>query len=203
MVPEKEEFFKIFDTGLSFNEWLDTTEESIKEKTKRYYEKIYMMVVSEYKSRITISSEFKINILAVIQDNCWDCQFYLPVLARLAENEPNINLKIFRKDNPIIESLLEPVNGGMKTPYVLFYSIDGYYIDRWVERPTIVYELYAKIKRELGFDNQEFYKEYRKAFLKDQEIFYRAAAEELALKICRANAIQGTSKRINSNLITT
>ena len=82
----------------------------------------------------------------------------------------------------------------------MFYSEDGYYIDRWVERPTEVYDLIADIRKMVGFgseSNKSFVKEYRKRFLKNQENFYRCAAEELTLKICRANAIQATSPRIN------
>ena len=86
----------------------------------------------------------------------------------------------------------------------MFYSQDGYLVDTWIERPTIVYQLYAKLRKEYGFtpENKEiFLKEYRKAFLKDQETFYRAAADELSQKICRVNAIQGTSARINTQSI--
>jgi len=71
-----------------------------------------------------------------------------------------------------------------------------------VERPTEVYDLIADIRRKVGFgpeSKKEFVKEYRKRFLKNQSEFYRCAAEELTLKICRANVIQATSPRINEN----
>ena len=203
MIAEGKEFFDIFNQAKTFTEWLDSLPENFQEKTRRYYDKIYMMVISEYKQRIKIDNRYKVYILVIVEDHCWDCHFYTPVLARLAENINHIELRILKPDNPLVveNKLLEKTNGGNKTPYVMFYSIDGYYIDRWVERPTLVYELYARIKRELGFDNKDFYKEYRKQFLKDQELFYRAAAEELTKKICRANAIQGTSPRINTKFL--
>ena len=203
MIVEGEDFLKIFNQALTFPKWLESIPEEYRVKTQRYYEKIYMIVVSEYKERIKIDSRYCVNILVVLDDSCWDCQFYIPVLARLSENIEKLNLKLLKTDDPLVKeyNLLETTNGGNKTPYVLFYSVDGYYIDKWVERPTIVYELYARLKRELGFSNKEFYKEYRKEFLKNQEMFYRAAAEELAMKICRANAIQGTSNRINKEFL--
>jgi hypothetical protein len=157
-----------------------------------------MMVVAEFRTRLTC--QYRINILALVLDGCWDCQFYIPVLQRLAENNPFIDFRILRAGEH--SDIHLPSNGGKKSPYVMFYSQDGYYIDNWVERPTIVYSLYANLRKDFGFENKDlFIKEYRKAFLKDQETFYRAAAEELSQKICRANAIQGTSKRINSLLI--
>lgn len=203
MPIEGEQFFEIFKKGITFTDWLGTMPEDSKSKTSRYYDKIFMIVVSEYKERIQIDQKYTVNILALVDDHCWDCQFYVPVLARLAENIDNIKLKIIRSDDPIVKEkkLLEKTNGGKKSPYVMFYSVDGYFIDKWVERPTIVYELYARIKREMGFDNKNFNKEYRKTFLKNQEKFYRAAAEEFAKIICRANAIQGTSKRINTEFL--
>ncbi len=200
MIIEGKEFFERFAKGFSFQDWLEKLDNVSKDKVSRYFEKIQMIVISEF--RKNLSCDYKINILALVDSNCWDCQFYIPVLQRLSENTPNIDLRLLDiHDNTDIHL---STNGGKKSPYVMFYSTDGYLIDTWIERPTIVYQLYARLRKEYGFDdnNKEiFLKEYRKAFLKDQETFYRAAAEELTQKISRANAIQGTSKRINSQVV--
>lgn len=200
MILEGNDFFERFEKGMTFQDWLNNLEDVTKDKVSRYYEKIYMMVVSEFKDKLQCN--FKTHILALVDNHCWDCQFYIPVLARLAENNPNIELKLLlAKDNKDIHTT---VNGGTKSPLVMFYSVDGYLVDTWVERPTVVYQLYANLRKDIGFDDSrkdEFLHEYRKAFLKDQETFYRAAAAELSQKICRVNAIQGTSKRINTTLV--
>lgn len=202
MILEGQEFFTRFSKGFSFAEWLTKLDDITKDKVSRYYDKIYMMIVSEFKEKL--SCDFKINILALVDNHCWDCQFYIPVLARLTENNPNIELKLHLVgENADIHQL---TNGGTKSPFVMFYSVDGYLVDTWVERPTAVYQLYSDLRKVIGFDDsrkEEFLHDYRKAFLKDQEIFYRAAAEELTQKICRVNAIQGTSKRINTSMLST
>ena len=202
MVIEGKEFFERFSKGITFQQWLTELEETTRDKVSRYFDKIYMMVVSEFKEKITC--DYNVNILALVDNHCWDCQFYIPVLQRLSENTPNIELRLLNtKDSGDIHLT---VNGGKKSPYVMFYSQDGYLVDTWVERPTIVYQLYANLRKTIGFDDSrkdEFLHEYRKAFLKDQETFYRAAAEELFQKICRVSAIQGTSKRINTSLLST
>lgn len=202
LILEGKEFFERFSKGFTFEQWLTKLDDVSKDKVSRYYEKIYMMVVSEFRERFTC--DYKVNILALVDNRCWDCQFYIPVLVRLAENNPNIEVKLLEANGN--EDIHQNVNGGNKSPYVMFYSQDGYLTDTWVERPTIVYELYAKLRKEYGFgesSKMDFLKEYRKAFLKDQELFYKAAADELTQKICRVNAIQGTSKRINTTVITT
>ena len=201
MIIEGKEFFDRFSTGFNFEQWLTKLDDVTRDKVSRYYEKIFMMVVSEFREKL--ACDYTVNILALVDNRCWDCQFYIPVLVRLAENNPNIKLKLLEvKGN---EDIHQTVNGGTKSPYVMFYSQDGYLVDIWVERPTAVYQLYANLRKLYGFDEnnkENFLREYRKAFLKDQESFYRDAAEELAQKICRVNAIQGTSKRINTSVVT-
>ena len=200
MILEGKDFFDRFSKGISFIDWVNGLDSVSKEKVTKYYEKIYMMIVSEFKEKL--NCDLKVNILALVDNSCWDCQFYIPVLARLTENNPNIELKLLLvKDSSDIHN---PTNGGKKSPYVMFYSVDGFLVDTWVERPTIVYQLYANLRKEIGFDDSrkdEFLREYRKAFFKDQETFYRAAADELSQKICRVSAIQGTSKRINTAML--
>ncbi len=200
MIIEDKEFFERYSKGITFQDWLTGLDDVTKDKVSRYFEKVQMMIINEFKDRIKIT--YKVNILALVDNGCWDCQFYVPVLERLAENNANIELRLLlAKENSDIHTA---VNGGKKSPFVMFYSQDGYLVDTWVERPTIVYELYANLRKEIGFDDsrkEEFLHEYRKAFLKDQESFYRAAAEELSEKISRVGAIQGTSKRINSKVL--
>ena len=200
MIIEGNDFFERFEKGFSFQDWLEKLDDVTKDKVSRYYDKIYMMVVSEFKEKL--SCDYKVNILALVDNHCWDCQFYVPVLVRLAENNPNIQVKLLLvQENSDIH---QTTNGGKKSPYIMFYSQDGYLVDTWIERPTIVYQLYANLRKEYGFtpENKEiFLKEYRKAFLKDQETFFRAAGDELSQIICWVNAIQGTSARINTQSI--
>ena len=149
MILEGKDFFDRFSKGISFIDWLNGLDPVSKEKVTKYYEKIYIMIVSEFKEKL--NCDFKVNILALVDNSCWDCQFYIPVLARLTENNPNVELKLLLvKDNSDIHN---PTNGGKKSPYVMFYSVDGFLVDTWVERPTIVYQLYANLRKDIGFDD--------------------------------------------------
>lgn len=198
LMLEAEEFFQRFNSGFNIEDWIAKMENKTwATRTQKYYDKNYMMVVTEYKERFA-NLEYDVNCLVIVEDACWDCQFYVPILIRLAEHNPKVNVKLVYKHENM--DILQKTNGGNKSPYVMFYSEDGYFIDRWAERPTEVYDLIGAIRKEVGFgpeSKKTFVKEYRKRFLKNQEEFYRCAAEEFSLQICRAHSIQATSPRIN------
>ncbi len=79
------------------------------------------------------------------------------------------------------------------------YSQDGYFIDRWIERPTLIYEYYGKLRLRLGWENKDFYREYRKGYLQRYKEFNEAIVDDLLDKFKRASAIMSTSPRINKN----
>ena len=168
-----------------------------KQRVNRYYNKIKNIIPPEYKDRLS-KLEYEVHIIVIVEDACWDSQFYVPILIHLTENNPKINVRLLNKYENI--DILERTNGGNKTPYVMFLSEDGYLIDRWVERPTAAYELIAKVRKQVGYGSKNkniYLKEYRKKFLKEQDKLFRNGAEELVLKILRTHAVQATSPRIN------
>lgn len=202
MTIEADTFFKVFKHGFNLEDWLSTMNETYRDRTERYAKKI-SQIVPEYKEKIKVDARYKVHILALVEDHCWDCQFYTPMLSKLVEKVENVSLSLLRPTDDVVvkHKFHETTNGGLKTPFVLFYSMDGYYIDRWVERPTIVYKLYGELRQEFGWEGKEFNIAYRKKFLKNQETYYQAAAEELVQKINRASAIQSTSRRINTQVL--
>ena len=92
MIIEGNDFFERFEKGFSFQDWLEKLDDVTKDKVSRYYDKIYMMVVSEFKEKL--SCDYKVNILGIVDNLCGDCQFYVPVIVRLEENNPNIQVKL-------------------------------------------------------------------------------------------------------------
>ena len=49
MIIEGNDFFERFEKGFSFQDWLEKLDDVTKDKVSRYYDKIYMMVVSDFK----------------------------------------------------------------------------------------------------------------------------------------------------------
>jgi len=127
---------------------------------------------------------------------CWDSQTNVPLIVHLADQNPKLNLKIFNKDK--YPFLVDKINGGEKVPQLLLYTKDFYYLDRWVERSTPGYKLYANLRKEYGWKEEnksEFVKQYRKEFLRQQKSLERAVLEEIHMLLQRADEIQKSTSR--------
>lgn len=185
---------EFFETGENFDDFIKSGTEEEQNRFQLYYRK------SEKKFSIEefrVDLEYPINLLLLGTPWCWDSQTNVPIILRIAENSPNINIKIFNKD--AYPFLAETINGGEKVPQLLVFSQDFYYIDRWVERSTRTYELYAKTRKELGWDpekKQEFAKEYRKRYLRIQEELESSVIKEIHTLLKRADAIQASTARL-------
>jgi hypothetical protein len=130
---------------------------------------------------------------------CFDCQVTIPIIEKLRiASNGKFDFRLFIKEENL--ELLDTTNGGEKIPFVLLYSQDGYLIDRWIERPTKIYEFYGELRSSLGWENKDFYREYRKVYLQRYNEFSGAIIQDLLNKFKRANAIMSTSPRINKNL---
>lgn len=184
----------------TYQEFLENIEDPEKRDKFERYHKRSEFIVGEARERLGDLFDYQTKLLVISTDWCWDSQFYLPIIAHIAEASDKVEVRILLKEKNI--DLLKKTNGGQKVPYVLIYSQDGYHIDTWVERPAGVYVLVAKLRQQFGFSSEtkdEYYKEYKKLFLKDAKHFNLEAMNELVDRIIKANAIQGTSPRINAS----
>ncbi|WP_455464884.1 thioredoxin family protein [Candidatus Hodarchaeum mangrovi] len=183
---------EFYETGLTFEEFVreGTTDE--KDRMMLYYRKSERKFE---KHELQIDNKNQINLLVVAATWCWDTQTNIPILAKIAENSPNISMKIFNKNK--YPFLITQVNGGEKVPQVLVFTKDFYYIDRWVERTTKAYQLYGQLREELGWkiDKSDFSKEFRKKYLKIQKEIEESFIEEIRRILIRADAIQMSTLR--------
>jgi len=127
---------------------------------------------------------------------CWDSQTNVPVFVKIAEHSPNVNLSIYNKD--LYPFLIDRINDGEKVPQALIFSKDYYYLDRWVERTTLGYQIYAEVRKEYGWDKSvfdDFLKGYRKRYLKQQKELETALLQEIRTLFFRTDAIQAASFR--------
>ncbi|MHA1214748.1 MAG: thioredoxin family protein [Candidatus Hodarchaeales archaeon] len=183
-----ETFFK---RGMTFEEFIKEGTKDEQDRFKLYYRKAEKKFSSE---EFKIDLENEVNLLLLATPWCWDSQTNVPILVRIAENSPKINLSIFNKDN--YPFLIDKINGGEKVPQLLVFSADYYYLDRWVERSTKTYQLYGELRKELGWDTKEFVKEYRKRFLKVQKELEESLIQEIKDLLIRADAIQNATARL-------
>jgi hypothetical protein len=186
-----EEFFQ---TGLSYPEFTTTGTEDEQKRISLYFRRTENdFSPEEYHVDLT----HPVNLIAAATTWCWDCHNFLPLLVRIADYNLNINVKFFNKDH--YPFLVVKTNKTEKVPQILFFAKDFYYITRWVERPTIAYQLYAKVHREIGWDksvSSEFTREYHKQFLRKRKEFGKAFLQEMEQLLYRVDFIQASSPRL-------
>ena len=189
-----EEFYQ---TGVSFDEFLQSGTEDEQDRINLYYQRLDKKFTPE---DFQIDLTHPVNLLVIATTWCWDSKTNVPVIVKLADLNPNINLKIFNKDH--YPFLVDRINGGEKVPQVLIFSKDFHYLDRWVERPTAGYQLYGEVRKEYGWDesvSDQFLKEYRKRFLKQQKDLELSLIQEIRRLLTRADAIQVATGRFFKN----
>ncbi|MFX0125212.1 MAG: thioredoxin family protein [Candidatus Hodarchaeota archaeon] len=185
-----EEFYL---SGGSFDEFLKSGTEDEQERFRLYYRRLEKKFSPE-EFRIDLNDP--VNLLVVATTWCWDSKTNVPVFVRIAEHSPKVNLRIFNKDQ--YPFLIDKINGGEKVPQILFFSKDYHYLDRWVERTTLGYQLYGDVRREYGWDestSEDFLKEYRKRYLKRQKDLENALIQEIRGLLKRIDAIQAATGR--------
>ena len=186
---------EFFDSGKSFDEFLEEATEDEVKRFQLYYRKSAKRFSAE---QFRIDVDYPINLVVAATTWCWDSQTNLPILVHIANNSPNINLKIFNKDN--YPFLITKVNNGEKIPQVLIFTKDFYYLDRWVERSTITYQLYAKLRKQFGWTEEtkdEFLKQYRREFLQNQQSIEQSVIDEIRTLVKRADAVSSATSRFS------
>lgn len=132
------------------------------------------------------SIQNKIKILVIGNDRCSDTAGTLPILARIADSSPMIELRILDSDTNAQYHQQFKVNGKRKTPVVLFFNSDFEELCRWVERPNAVY----KLINEATNPSPESRKNELKKIYSDSEIQQQTLHEFMRL-ILRADFILG------------
>lgn len=184
---------EFYESGTTFEDFLKEGTEDEAKRTQLYYSKIEKNFSQE---DFFVDLKHPINLMLIATNWCWDSQTNVPLIVHLANNNPNINLKIFNKDKYTF--LADRINNGEKVPQLLFYTKDFHYLDRWVERSTLGYKLYADTREQYGWKEEnsaEFVKQYRKEFLRQQKDLEHATLNEIQTKLRRTDQIQRSTGR--------
>jgi len=126
-----------WDNAANYKKFLKSARENV-ELMKARYEGFQ---VTEDNLDLLKSIQNEIRILVIGTDRCDDTAGNLPILARIAETTPKIELRILKSDAYARYHEQFKVNGKRKTPVVLFLSTEHEELCRWVERPNAAYKV--------------------------------------------------------------
>jgi hypothetical protein len=85
-----------------------------------------------------------LNILIISESWCSDCVLNVPIIAKLAEINPQIKVVIFPRDHypEIMDMYL--TNGKRTIPAVIMFDDNFVEVGRWIERPLVVQKVFSE-----------------------------------------------------------
>ena len=126
-----------WDNAVDYKKFLKNARENVELMKARYDG----FQVIEHDLDLLKSIQNEIRILVIGTDRCDDTAGNLPILARIAECTPKIDIRILDSDANAHYHQQFKVNGKRKTPVVLFLSTEHEELCRWVERPNAAYKV--------------------------------------------------------------
>ena len=126
-----------WDTAITYKKFLTKARESVEMMKARYND----LLLTENDLETLGSIQNNIRILVIGTDRCEDSAGIIPILARMEDAGPKIELHILDSDANVQYHQQFMVNGKRKTPVVLFLSQDFEELCRWVERPNAAYKV--------------------------------------------------------------
>ncbi len=115
------------------------------------------------------SVETRINWLVLSETWCGDAAPTMPVMNKIAEANPNIELRVLLRDEHLDLMELFLTEGTLSIPKLIsFEESTGRVIGDWGPRPTIAAEKAAAYKRDNGSLSAEFKEDLQRWFNKDK-----------------------------------
>jgi thiol-disulfide isomerase/thioredoxin len=158
----------LFHTGFDFESYLHKLGDDGLKFTSRFEK----MVLQEDLVTILAGLGNSLKILALSEPWCPDCVLHIPLLAKMADVSPHVQLMIFPRDQDERLSEHLALVGKKVIPAALFMDGDFHEIGRWYERPAVVQNLF----RTAG---EEELKEIKRKYL--QGLYLPEAMAELRL----------------------
>ena len=126
-----------WDNAVDYKKFLKSARENV-ELMKARYDGFQII---EHDLELLDSIQNNLRILVIGTDRCDDTAGNLPILAKLADCSPKIEIGILDSDANTPYHQNFKVNGKRKTPVVLFLSPDHEELCRWVERSNAAYKI--------------------------------------------------------------
>jgi hypothetical protein len=145
-----------FEQGMTFQQYLDQMGTNKETFTKFLSE---IKIRPEDKEALAKYGK-KLNVMVITEDWCGDALYNVPVLAKLVEGTPNIQLRVFLRDkNP--DLMDQYLNQGMfrSIPVFAFFDENMNEVARLLERPGKITEQIEKkmleVRRGMRAENLE------------------------------------------------
>ena len=108
------------------------------------------------------------NLLVIAEDWCGDASNLVPVVARLAEASPRIEMRIVKRDDhpELMDRYL--TNGSRSIPIVVVADEELGAVGRWGPRPTELQEFVIREKRSGERPSADIYKDTRRWYARDR-----------------------------------
>jgi Thioredoxin len=154
-----------FAQGMTFQQYLDQMGTN-KEKFVEFLNEI--KIRPEDRAGLERLGE-KLNVLVITEDWCGDALYNFPVLARMVEGNPNVEMRVFLRDkNP--DLMNQYLNQGIyrSIPVFVFFDENMNELARFIERPAAQSEEIEKkmleVRRGL---RAERYKDWREGVVQE------------------------------------
>ncbi len=175
-----------FENGISYTEYRDQISQLVKEgKTSGTnqsealvdYTKLNAQRMNRWDKKVELNTELSttlehvkqpLKFLIITEAWCGDAAHNIPTLAKMADAQPNIELKlVYRDENlELMDQFL--TNGGRSIPKVIIANENFEVLDSWGPRPADCQLLYTRLKEEKAdFETQKI--ELQKWYNKDKQ----------------------------------
>jgi hypothetical protein len=150
-----------FRQGMTFQQYLD----QMATNKDRFLKNLAEVKLEPEQRAVFANRPGKLNVLVITEDWCGDAMTNFPVLARMVEGCPNVEMRVFLRDrNP--DLMDQYLNQGLfrSIPVFVFFDDRMNELARFIERPSSVTEYMDKKQLELRIAMREEKKdEWRQA----------------------------------------
>jgi hypothetical protein len=155
-----------FAQGMTFEQYLD----QMNTNKDKFLEALSAVHVAPEDRAAVAGRRGKLNVLVLTEDWCGDALTNFPVLARMVEGAPNVEMRVFLRDrNP--DLMDQYLNRGIfrSIPVFVFFDEQMHELARFVERPPKITEYMEQKQLELR----------RQLRVEHGDEWRRAAAQEI------------------------
>ena len=155
-----------FAQGMTFQQYLD----QMTTNKDKFLEEMSAVHVAPQDRAVVSGRREKLNVMVLTEDWCGDALTNFPVLARMVEGVPNVEMRVFLRDqNP--DLMDQYLNRGIyrSIPVFVFFDDDMREVAHFVERPPKITEYMEQKQLELR----------RQLRTQHGDEWRRAAAEEI------------------------
>ena len=135
-----------FAQGMTFQQYLD----QMTTNKDKFLETMAAAHLTPQDRAVFASRPQKLNVLVLTEDWCGDALTNFPVLARMVEGAPNVEMRVFLRDQSP-DLMDQYLNRGLfrSIPVFVFFDADMKEVARFVERPPKITEYMDQKQLEL------------------------------------------------------